>query len=73
MALEPFQERVIAERNELAEKTFKLHTFLHRHPPHKIPEMERHRLWQQYSAMMVYQHCLEERIRAFSATDPRGY
>jgi hypothetical protein len=60
-----FQERVIAERNELADRLGKLRTFLLTQFCQSLVEAERERLQQQSEAMDIYLDVLNERIAAF--------
>jgi hypothetical protein len=62
----PYQERVIAERDELKEKIIKLADFIDGKDSKRIfdtlPKDEQRRLYQQYGYMDNYFKCLEERI-----------
>lgn len=64
MSLLPYQERVIAEKAELVEKTQKLREFLEACPSH-VDEEERRRLTKQLCAMQDYSGILGQRIDAF--------
>lgn len=65
MAMQPHQERVVTERDELQEKLTKLAAFF----PSKIfaglDESERLRLTKQLGLMEGYRDVLNERIAAF--------
>jgi len=62
---EPYQERVILERKELAEKTNKLVAFLFGVTFNSLDAMEQARLLKQYACMQFYLGILDERIAAF--------
>jgi len=61
----PHQERVVIERNELAEKLAKLLAFFQTDIFNGLPEAERSRLRNQARFMDSYAAVLEERIAAF--------
>jgi hypothetical protein len=65
-ALQPHQERVVAEHKELGEKIDKLKAFIMESPIfQKLPDAERSRLNQQYDVMVQYSRILSARIEAF--------
>jgi hypothetical protein len=68
--MEPYQQRVVDERNELEKKTVALHKFIADVPASPIfaqlPGEEKSRLRRQYSAMAEYLEVLGERIAAFT-------
>jgi hypothetical protein len=61
----PHQERVIVERQELAEKTEKLRVFLDGKIFATLDPAEQGRLARQHVCMKVYLEILDERIAAF--------
>ncbi len=65
--MEPYQERVVAEKQALDEKLTKLADFIFRSGGKffDLPEAERLRLTKQYGHMMDYACILGERIAAF--------
>lgn len=63
--MEPYQERVVAEKAELDERINKLCEFLASNMFNKMPMKERNLLIQQHQAMLVYSFVLRERIIAF--------
>lgn len=64
---EPYQQRVIAELEELSAKLFKLTEFLTSPEGLKVPQPERVRLERQQFIMTLYQEVLTERIEAFDS------
>lgn len=64
--MQPHQERVVTERNDLAEKVQKLGIFLEGAMFPGLPEDEKARLREQYQHMLSYRNVLEKRIAAFS-------
>lgn len=63
--MEPQQERVVKERDELLDKTEKLAVFIERSVIHKsLPEEEQSRLSRQLGVMKLYLAILDERIEA---------
>lgn len=65
MALEPYQERVVAEKAELDERRAKLVAFLASPAVGVITMPEQERLHQQAVTMGVYSDILRERIEAW--------
>lgn len=66
--LQPYQERVVAEKKELDEKIVKLHAFCFGSDTKifaSLDPMERDRLEDQYTAMKKYSDILGQRIAAF--------
>jgi hypothetical protein len=63
--LQPFQIRVVEERNALDEKLTKLNTFIVGDKFMDLPDEERLRLRRQASAMEEYSKILGDRIAAF--------
>jgi len=64
--MQPHQERVIAERSELAEKTEKLWQFISSNKIFfTLPNDEQLRLGRQHTHMKAYLEVLDERIAAF--------
>jgi hypothetical protein len=65
-ALQPHQQRVVAEKHELDEKIDKLKAFIMESPIfQKLPDDERSRLNRQYDVMVEYSRILGARIEAF--------
>lgn len=65
MTLQPHQERVVAERDELTVKTGKLAIFIGGPVFGGLPVEERNRLFRQFTSMYEYASVLNERIAAF--------
>lgn len=64
--MQPHQQRVVDEYNELVEKTSKLGTFILDNPIYKsLQEDEQKDMKIQYDAMCVYVDTLERRIKRF--------
>ena len=64
--MQPHQQRVIDEKNELDEKREKLSAFKASNPLYfQLPEAEQHRLSRQLAIMTEYSEVLGERIEAF--------
>jgi hypothetical protein len=63
--MQPHQERLIVERDELSEKLNKLRTFNNSDFYSTLPQDERGRLTRQYMAMSTYLQILNSRIFAF--------
>lgn len=61
----PYQERVVAERDELNDKIIKLFMFIGGPVYGILPEDERYRLLAQLRFMGKYRDVLDERIAAF--------
>lgn len=57
-----FKTRLIAEKNELMEKTEKLSTFLNSENSKKVDEFQLTMMNIQLSAMQTYRGCLEARV-----------
>jgi hypothetical protein len=66
--MEAYQERVLAERDELSERLDKLRTFLNSAKFDAVPRPEQVRMTRQYLAMSSYLDVLNERIAAFMAS-----
>lgn len=64
-ALEPHQQRVVAERSELDEKRSKLTAFIGGEIYRKLDPVEQSRLNRQLESMTLYSNVLGERIAAF--------
>jgi hypothetical protein len=65
-ALQPHQQRVVTEKQELDEKIDKLKAFIMESPIYqKLPDDERQRLNHQYDVMVEYSRILRARIEAF--------
>lgn len=60
--LKPYQERALAEYDELFERWQKLSAFLDSKKMQELPEVERSLLHEQYLAMSLYVHFLQKRI-----------
>lgn len=72
MALQPHQQRVVDEKNELSEKLGKLLAFFQTPTFAGLSEAERSRLRNQARFMDGYAAVLEERIAAFNyAAEPQ--
>lgn len=65
MALQPFQQRVVDERQELETRIDKLRAFIPTGTCMALPFKERSRLARQLKAMVEYSEVLAERIDAF--------
>jgi hypothetical protein len=65
MALEPFQERVVAEKADLDIRIEGLRAFLTTEIFASLDQAEQGRMTQQLSVMRDYSDILGERIRAF--------
>ena len=63
--MQPHQQRVVTEKDELAEKLTKLNAFIGGEIYNGLPEDERTRLARQATAMKDYLDILNERIQAF--------
>lgn len=63
--MQPHQERVVDERNELAEKLTKLNSFMTGEIHNGLPSDEKVRLARQACAMKDYLDILNERIQSF--------
>lgn len=63
--LQPYQERVIAERDGLSEKIDKLRTFVNSAASMRVSGTEGVLLMRQYTVMAAYLDILNERIAAF--------
>jgi hypothetical protein len=61
----PHQQRVVAEKAELDEKTQKLEAFVQGPNSAAVPKHERARLLGQLGVMKLYSSILGERIEAF--------
>jgi len=68
--MEPWQERVIAERDALVDKLVKLGCFLHTPQFHVLPGEDKQLLRRQREAMLDYCDVLDERIARFKDSDP---
>lgn len=63
--LQPHQQRIIEEKDELDTRLLKLADFIVHNPLFKaLPEPERTRLYRQHTAMSIYSGILKERIEA---------
>ena len=66
MALQPHQQRVVAERDELKDRLVKLDDFIEKSPVFQnVDPCEQGRLRLQRSSMSSYLMVLEERIEHF--------
>ena len=63
--MQPHQERVVAEKDELDSKLKKLDMFIHGDVYSGLDEAERLRLMRQYRHMKDYSNVLGERIAEF--------
>lgn len=63
--MQPHQERVIKEQEELGEKIKKLEAFLGAAVAKTLPQEEQARLHEQHGHMMAYHEVLGRRIEAF--------
>jgi hypothetical protein len=63
--LQPHQERVITEREDLHGKIERLRAFIYREKFDSIAAEERSRLLKQLAVMKLYREILDERIAAF--------
>lgn len=67
-ALQPHQQRVVAEKAELDDRLDKLGIFIGSDLFNKLPESEKELLYRQHVAMQGYSEILETRIHGFSGT-----
>lgn len=69
MDLQPHQQRVVFEKNDLDGKIERLTMFMHEAPDlfNNLPDAEKMRLARQAKAMCEYRDVLDERIAAFTA------
>lgn len=65
--MQPFQQRVVDERDDLVKKTRALSAFIQGPVYDTLPKAERTRLAQQFGFMACYEGMLDARIAAFSA------
>lgn len=66
-SLQPHQQRVIEEYNDLKSKTSKLNAFILDNPTFlTLEKEEQNELKVQYEAMCTYQDALDRRIKRFS-------
>ena len=66
VSLQPHQQRVVEEYNELVEKTSKLGAFILDNPIYRsLEEDEQKDMKIQYDAMCIYTDALERRINRF--------
>ena len=70
ISYKPFQERVIEEKDELADKIQKLAAFIAGHVFPMLSDDEQARLFEQYDVMQTYLNILKVRIAHF--TGPNG-
>jgi hypothetical protein len=70
--MEPYQERVVAERDELSEKRCNLISFIETPAFDSLNGAEKDRLRKQATIMTDYFVVLGERIDAFGEPEPRG-
>jgi len=64
--LQPHQQRVVDEHNELHDRIGKLGLFIAQNPVFKtLPVAEQERLQQQRNAMELYRHILRQRVDAW--------
>jgi hypothetical protein len=63
--LQPHQQRVVTEREELADKLSKLSAFIVGSVFASLPDAEQERLRRQAQIMDAYVNVLDERIAAF--------
>lgn len=63
--MQPYQQQVVTERNELLEKIERLATFLTPETYHGLDQSERTHLVRQLLAMDDYRFVLDQRIAAF--------
>ena len=66
MTLQPHEERVLAERSELAEKCVKLEAFIVSDAFKAVDILDRDLLEEQHNAMTVYLAVLDRRIARFA-------
>lgn len=68
--LQPFQQRILIEKDELNEKIKKLAAFNATEPFDALPSAEQDRLTRQLDVMMQYRSILTERIMAWKSDSP---
>lgn len=70
-AMEPYQQRVVSEKQELDVKLLKLEDFIFRSGGKwfEVPDAERLRMVKQYGHMSDYSRILGERIAAFKTNE----
>jgi hypothetical protein len=66
--MEPYQERVVQERNDLNDKFTKLGAFTTTPQFRHLPMDEQDRMFRQHSIMQEYLNILDARINAWSST-----
>lgn len=66
MSLEPHQQRVVTELEELKERTRKLEAFLHTDTCKALPQLEAQLLSEQFRIQVRLEQCLAARIRQWS-------
>ncbi len=66
----PYQERVVAERDELGKKIDALNEFIEGPIYPMLDGKERDRLMRQWGLMVAYRHVLDERIDAYRSAEP---
>ena len=67
------EQRVINEKNELADRTVKLAAFISASPTFtSLPTAEKSRLKRQLNCMIEYVEVLDERIAAFESLNPHN-
>lgn len=64
--MQPHQQRVVDEAEQLDERIDKLCSFIGQPPFKLVPEDERDRMYRQLDAMRLYSEILHERIEAFT-------
>ena len=64
--MQPYQQRVVEEKEQLNERIDKLYAFTSSPAFRRIPEDERNRMIRQLRAMGAYSAILHERIEAFT-------
>jgi hypothetical protein len=72
--MQPHEERVVAEHEELSLRKERLHLFVTTNPIFsKLPEEERRLMFRQLTVMDEYEAILHQRIRNFSVVNsPHG-
>jgi hypothetical protein len=68
--MEPYQQRVVTELNDLREKRAKLGEFLRSPEYKKIPDAEKNMLTDQHEIMLKYEGLLDRRVELFKSREP---
>lgn len=70
IALVPWQQRIVEERDQLRERSEKLEIFIYSGKARALGEPHTSLLYQQYAVMQLYREVLDRRIALFVEVDP---